>query len=105
MSVMTDEVGATFPDNELTGQKVNISGYPGDKPSGEQWFDAKEVAQVNANKVFYDIDTAGGQSGAPVFRIVNGKRIGVAVHAYGGNSTNSGTRINAKVHARMTSWM
>jgi hypothetical protein len=22
----------------------------------------------------------------------------VAVHAYGGNSTNSGTRINAKVH-------
>ena len=93
-----------FPDNELTGQKVNISGYPGDKPSGEQWFDAKEVAQVNANKVFYDIDTAGGQSGAPVFRIVNGKRIGVAVHAYGGNSTNSGTRINAKVHARMTSW-
>jgi len=94
-----------FPDNELTGQKVNISGYPGDKPSGEQWFDAKEVAQVNANKVFYDIDTAGGQSGAPVFRVVNGKRIGVAVHAYGGNSTNSGTRINAKVHARMTSWM
>jgi V8-like Glu-specific endopeptidase len=48
----------------------------------------------------------GGQSGRPVFRIVNGKRIGgVAVHAYGGNSTNSGTRINAKVHARMTSWM
>lgn len=97
-------IGA-FPNDELAGRKVNISGYPGDKPSGTQWFDAKELAQIDGNKVFYDIDTAGGQSGAPVFCVLSGKRIGVAVHAYGGASTNSGTRINGVVHARMTSWM
>ena len=81
-----------YPDAELAGQTVNISGYPGDKPPGTQWFDAKEVAQVNARKVFYDIDTAGGQSGAPVFRIVNGNRIGVAVHAYGGQTRRTRAR-------------
>jgi hypothetical protein len=29
-----------------------------------------------------DIDTAGGQSGSATYRIINGGRYGVAVHAY-----------------------
>jgi glutamyl endopeptidase len=94
-----------YPDDELENLAINISGYPGDKPSGTQWFDARVVAQVNARKVYYDIDTAGGQSGAPVVRILDGNRIGIAVHAYGGATSNSGTRINAEVHQRMKSWM
>jgi V8-like Glu-specific endopeptidase len=96
---------AVYPDDELLGQSVNISGYPGDKPDGTQWFDSRAVAQVNARKVYYEADTAGGQSGAPVFRIVDGNRIGVAVHAYGGATANSGTRINDEVYGWMKSWM
>jgi V8-like Glu-specific endopeptidase len=104
-----DEVGmfgvAVYPDDELLGTLVNISGYPGDKPAGSQWFDSRAVAQVNARKVYYEADTAGGQSGAPVFRIVDDVRIGVAVHAYGGATANSGTRINDEVYGWMKSWM
>jgi len=57
---------------------------------------------VSARKVFYDTDTMGGQSGSAVYRIINGGRFAVAVHAYGGATANSGTRINADVVALLT---
>ena len=93
-----------YGDQELTGVVANISGYPGDKPAGTQWYDKHQVAAVNARKVFYDIDTMGGQSGAAVYRIKDGKRIAIAVHAYGGGSTNSGTRITRQVYDNLTLW-
>jgi V8-like Glu-specific endopeptidase len=54
--------------------------------------------------VFYDIDTAGGQSGSAVYRIVNGSRYGFAIHAYGGATTNSGTRITTPVFNNLVAW-
>jgi hypothetical protein len=54
--------------------------------------------------VFYDIDPAGGQSGSAAYRIINGVRYGVAIHAYGGASTNSGTRIIQPVYDNMVAW-
>ena len=59
---------------------------------------------MSARKVYYDTDTMGGQSGSAVYRIVNGSRIAVAVHAYGGATANSATRINAEVFNNITSW-
>ena len=93
-----------YDDATLTSSVGNISGYPGDKPSGTQWYAARTIASVAARKVFYDIDTAGGQSGSAVYRIVNGNRYGVAVHAYGGSVTNSGTRIVQPVYDNMLAW-
>lgn len=93
-----------FSDADLLASVGNISGYPGDKPSGTQWYDARRIASVSARKVHYDIDTAGGQSGSAVYRIVNGQRYGFAVHAYGGGTTNSGTRINAQVYNNLVAW-
>ncbi len=93
-----------FSNADLLASVGNISGYPGDKPSGTQWYDARRIAAVTARKVHYDIDTAGGQSGAAVYRVVNGNRYGFAVHAYGGGSTNSGTRNNAQVYANLVAW-
>ena len=61
----------------------DISGYPGDKPDGTQWYAARRIASVAARKVYYDIDTFGGQSGSAVYRIVDGKRYAFAIHAYG----------------------
>ena len=55
--------------------------------------------------VYYDIDTVGGQSGSAVYRIVDGKQVGVAIHAYGGATHNSGTRISTPVHANLTAWI
>lgn len=93
-----------YSDADLTSAVGNISGYPGDKPSGTQWYDAHKIASVNSRKVFYDIDTAGGQSGSAVYRIIGGNRMAVAVHAYGGATTNSGTRINLDVYNNMVAW-
>lgn len=93
-----------YSDATLRGSVGNISGYPGDKPSGTQWYDARQIASVNSRKVFYDIDTAGGQSGSAVYRIVNGARYGFAIHAYGGATTNSGTRIVQPVFDNMVAW-
>ena len=93
-----------YSDADLVATVVNISGYPGDKPTGTQWYDARRVASVGPRKVFYDIDTAGGQSGSAVYRIVSGGRYGVGIHAYGGAVTNSGTRITSSVFANMVAW-
>jgi V8-like Glu-specific endopeptidase len=93
-----------YNDSTLTSSVGNISGYPGDKPSGTQWYAARTIASVAARKVFYDIDTFGGQSGSAVYRIVNGNRYAFAVHAYGGATTNSGTRIVTPVYNNMVAW-
>ena len=93
-----------WPDTDLQSAVANISGYPGDKPAGTQWYDHQTIASVNLRKVFYDIDTAGGQSGSAAYRIINGVRYGVAIHAYGGATTNSGTRIIQPVYDNMLAW-
>ncbi len=93
-----------YGDDDLRGVTGNVSGYPGDKPSGTQWYAARKVDSVGPRKVFYDIDTAGGQSGSAVYRIKNGARYGIAVHAYGGATVNSGTRINRPVFDNIKQW-
>ena len=93
-----------FPDNELLKATANVEGYPGDKPSGTIWYDNRQISSVNPDKVYYAADTAGGQSGACVYIIKNGKRIGIAVHAYGGKTANSGTRISTQVYNNLEAW-
>jgi glutamyl endopeptidase len=83
---------------------LNIAGYPGDKAAGTLWFDSHRVARTGPTKVHYDIDTAGGQDGATVYLIDDDRRIAVAIHAYGGASTNSGTRISPPVFRNLTAW-
>jgi V8-like Glu-specific endopeptidase len=93
-----------FGDGDLEGRVVNIAGYPGDKPAGTLWYDARVIASTNPATLHYDIDTAGGQSGAAVYLVEDDQRIAVAVHAYGGPTTNSGTRISAPVFKNLTDW-
>jgi V8-like Glu-specific endopeptidase len=93
-----------YIDATLLSSVGNISGYPGDKPSGTQWYDSRKIASVNNRKVYYDIDTAGGQSGSAVYRIADGKRYAFAIHAYGGATVNSGTRINTPVYNNIKNW-
>jgi glutamyl endopeptidase len=110
--ILDTDLGATtgwfgfgvYSNATLTASVGNISGYPGDKPDGTQWYAARRIASVAARKVYYDIDTFGGQSGSAVYRIVDGKRYAFAVHAYGGATTNSGTRIVTPVYNNMVAW-
>jgi V8-like Glu-specific endopeptidase len=90
-----------YSDSTLLDSVGNIAGYPGDKPSGTMWYDAKRIGSVGPRRVSYEIDTAGGQSGSAVYRIVDGKRRAFAIHAYGGNH---GPRVVSPVYNNMANW-
>jgi V8-like Glu-specific endopeptidase len=88
----------------LLGLKVNLSGYPGDKPTGTQWWHARAITFVTARTLVYNIDTAGGQSGSPVWRLKDGKRHIVGIHTNGSPLGNSATRITEPVFNNIKSW-
>jgi glutamyl endopeptidase len=88
----------------LLGLKVNLSGYPGDKPAGTQWWHARRITFVTTRTLVYNIDTFGGQSGSPVWRLRNGKRHVVGIHTNGSTSGNSATRITKPVFDNIKKW-
>ena len=92
-------------DDNLNNLTVNISGYPGDKPNGTQWFLSGPIKNESERNFSYDIDTAGGQSGAPVWVFQNdGNRYGVGIHTNGALDGNSATRITQEVFDNVTAW-
>jgi glutamyl endopeptidase len=92
--------------DELNNMMVNLSGYPGDKPSGTQWFHKRSLTDVGDRVLTYDIDTAGGQSGAPVwFQADDGGGYGVGIHTNGDVVGNSATRITLEVAANISQWV
>ena len=95
----------------LTKKRLNTAGYPGDRPyPGDQppntlWYDGRKAKSVTARTIVYDIDTAGGQSGSPVWaKLSNGKRIVVGIHTNGDLSGNSATRITKSVFDNLKKW-
>lgn len=96
----------TRSDEELEGATLNLSGYPGDKPVGTQWFHSRTVGSVSERVLTYEIDTAGGQSGAPVWQLMqNGGRYGVGIHTNGSQAGNSATRITSSVFNNIIAWV
>jgi len=92
-------------DANLRGMKVNIAGYPGDKGGTTMWWMADPVTDVRPLTFSYKLDTAGGQSGAPVFMYFPDRgRIGVGVHTYGSSSGNSATRLTDAVLRNVNAW-
>ncbi len=94
---------ATLSTGDLNSLLVNNAGYPGDKPFGTQWFNAGRITKVTDQLLEYMIDTAGGQSGSPIWRYSNGQRQAVGVHGYGG-CPNKAVRINRSVFDNMLAW-
>ncbi|MCC0065990.1 MAG: serine protease [Rhodovulum sp.] len=88
----------------LLGLRVNNSGYPGDKPSGTQWWNANNVLAVTDRRLFYRLDTFGGQSGSPVWRFRDGQRHIVAVHNTGGPVFNGSVRLVKPVFDNLVGW-
>jgi V8-like Glu-specific endopeptidase len=88
----------------LLGMKVNLSGYPGDKPAGTQWWHARKIKLVTLRTLIYNIDTAGGQSGSPVWRKKGSQRYVVGIHTNGASSGNSATRITKPVFDNIKAW-
>jgi V8-like Glu-specific endopeptidase len=114
------QVGAfavgVLPDNELKDRLVNVSGYPFEPGAGKlQYFHANRVKALTPRRLFYDIDTVGGQSGSPVWAYMDNSDspIVVAIHAYGVGgvpadlhvAANSGPRILPEVMDVLRGWI
>lgn len=115
-----EEVG-WFAVGALTGPEletylVNVSGYPGDRGEGtQQYHHANRIRQVTARRIFYDVDTFGGQSGAPawIYESEEAEPLVVGIHAYGTGATppsfgitaNSAPRIIPEVLEQIGEWV
>ncbi|ONI87688.1 hypothetical protein ALI22I_21005 [Saccharothrix sp. ALI-22-I] len=98
----------------LVNQYFYVEGYPGDKPFGTMWWDGDSTYSQTANKLWYWIDTASGQSGSPVYHN-NSTTAGLcggwcvtAIHTNGvsgSNPTNSGTRFRPDVMSFINHWI
>jgi len=95
---------AAFDAQTLVAQPAVVAGFPGDKPFAELWGMAEVIKAVTAKTLVYNIDTVGGQSGAPVYVKRGGQRYVVGIHNYGAATGNSATRITAPVYERLNGW-
>lgn len=95
---------AALGDAAIRARALNLSGYPGDKGGTTQWFHARGAKSLTPHTITYDIDTAGGQSGSPVWQLANGVRTAVGIHTNGSPLGNSATRITPAVAAMMQGW-
>jgi glutamyl endopeptidase len=107
-----------LPDAELNERLVNVSGYPVQPGEGRyQYFHSNRVKGLTARRLFYDIDTMGGQSGSPVWAYIDDDTskppLVVGIHAYGVGGTpptmhlvvNSGPRIVPEVLTVIKDWI
>ncbi|HET9530914.1 MAG TPA: serine protease [Blastocatellia bacterium] len=96
---------AAFGEDLLRSVDANISGYPADREAAaRQFFHARKIVRASHRRIYYEIDTYGGQSGAPVWLKVNGKRVAVGVHTTGSSTANFGTLITKEVFNNMRRW-
>jgi glutamyl endopeptidase len=102
---------ATRDDDYLKSITVNLAGYPGDggkvgqAVDGSQWYNFRAIKEVMDRQVSYEIDTYGGQSGAPVWEMTsNGSRYGVGIHTWGTSVVNGATRITREVFDNIVLW-
>ena len=87
-----------FPDETLIKYGVNIAGYPKSKDGmpavkGDHLFHHQnKIRGVSPMRLFYDVDTSAGQSGAPVWIHSDdqAKPIVIGIHANGLRSSEGG---------------
>lgn len=81
---------------KLLRHRVNVTGYPGDKGGKQMWTHADIIKATSSQRVIYNIDTMGGQSGSGVWSsFPNHKPYHVcAIHTTGHTSGNGATRIS-----------
>lgn len=53
-------------DAQLGGRRIDIAGYPGDKPPRTMWNAGGNATALDEELIFYQISTYGGQSGSGV---------------------------------------
>ncbi len=98
---------SALADSDLYQKTIRTAGYPGDKRGYKMWYDDGPVTKATQRKIYYMEDTAGGQSGSPVWAKVPGTTYwdAVGIHAYGRSfSGNSATRITQDILNQINEW-
>lgn len=89
--------------NGITG---NSAGYPGDRDGGaNMYYTTGPITSSTSLRIFYKFDTAGGQSGSGVWRLLSGQRHVFGVHTTGSASLNGGTRITTQRFNDIRAWI
>ncbi|TCS93063.1 trypsin-like serine peptidase [Hazenella coriacea] len=89
------------------GESETVVGYPGDKDSGTtMWKHKDKIGKETSEKLYYQNDTIGGQSGSPIWQTRSEcGECSIGVHAYGASGGyNSGTRITEAKFNNFTNW-
>lgn len=88
---------------------LHTAGYPGDLDFGEYMYYVSDMgASVDEYNHWYWMDSAGGQSGSPVWTEVNGSGYILSIHAYeyiGGVYANFGTRLDQDKFDQLNAWL
>jgi len=100
-----------FDESEIKGKKLNVTGYPGEYSGKYMYTMEGDLKKVEDHRIYYDIDTSGGQSGSGIW--VNIQDPGdteespyvIGVHAYGSVDTNSGTRLTHEKAEKLKTWL
>lgn len=95
---------------------LTIAGYPVDLSNGSALYtNRSRLVRATESQLYYQVDTAGGQSGAPIFVSErDGDAVAVGIHAYGSNGQadpvigtelNSGRRFSPDLLVTVAGWI
>lgn len=90
--------------SELHDRVVTVCGYPGDKADGTLWIAGGRIVRISDDLMFYDNDTAGGQSGSPVWTWDRYNWMVIGIHGYGNDLRNSARRITPQLVKQIFAW-
>lgn len=92
-----------FPEDRLP--KVNIAGYPGDKPARTMWR-AYCATKRDYGRIFsHECDTYSGMSGSAIYVYDKPYRTIVGIHSGSYGSVNRGLKISREVYDVISDWL
>lgn len=97
---------AVAGDGELEIATLNLAGYPkeDDKELGSLWWHGRTLNHVEPHRLLYHLDTEGGQSGSPIWRLQDKARQVVGIHIGAQRKSNLGLRLTRHVFDRLLAW-
>jgi V8-like Glu-specific endopeptidase len=92
-----------FTDAQLGATAFNVTGYPTDKPLGTMWGEAGPIG-FTPTFVSYKMSCYPGQSGSPVYVMIDGNAWVAGIHSGGQGSANAAVRITQSVFNELMTW-
>jgi len=101
-----------------TAEPAELAGFPGDKPGMTIWATRGPLDSIDSGdpgsseepgskskRLFYTLDTFGGQSGSPVYLRYKGDWTVVAIHTHGFEESNSAIRLRVEMLREVMGWL